>query len=402
MPTFGKKNPQGQIINYNGQNLAVLDLGKTVSKDLTKYFNNEILEHGEALKTGGAFGTAALPILGAGSAVASSLAAGNVFMATAAPSTLMSIGGGVGSAVIGAGGKIIAQAPFIAASSAIIPVVAPVMFFMTVSSMMMSVRFDQIQEQLKQTYKLVETLLIRDIAADYGTIYSGKERLADIEAEFSESRRFTQEMKMRLVMAEQDISAIRWKYHILGNMEMSKQLSTKKSNVACYVQSSILDLWVENLRLKLSLQDNPDDVQRKSTVLADKISRYEDEFQQLLKNYNRQVEDYRVDLELSQKKLKGIKDLGKRILFNKKAKAERDAETEAKMQDKRSVSTNIEQGIETMQGMDKQMEEIDKQMTEIEEGVKNYSVLWHREDGGKGELKSYYTNDIALKTEKVA
>ena len=55
---------------------------------------------------------------------ASSLLAGNVFLATVNPQTLMTIGTGVGSAVMGSTG-IVAQAPFVAASTALIPVVAP-------------------------------------------------------------------------------------------------------------------------------------------------------------------------------------------------------------------------------------------------------------------------------------
>ena len=76
-----------------------------------------------------------------GSTAASSLLASNVFLATANPATLMTIGTGVGSAVMGSSG-IIAQAPFVAASSALLPVVAPVMLFMTVSSAITCARLD--------------------------------------------------------------------------------------------------------------------------------------------------------------------------------------------------------------------------------------------------------------------
>ena len=86
-------------------------------------------------------------MIGTGSAVASSLFAGNVFLATANPATLMTIGSGVGSAVMGPTG-IVATAPFVAASSALIPVVAPMMLFTTVSSVMMSARLDRVQKTL--------------------------------------------------------------------------------------------------------------------------------------------------------------------------------------------------------------------------------------------------------------
>ena len=48
-------------------------------------------------RSGGVLGTSCLPVLGAGSTAASSLIAGNVFLATASPATLMAMKGvGVG------------------------------------------------------------------------------------------------------------------------------------------------------------------------------------------------------------------------------------------------------------------------------------------------------------------
>ena len=86
-------------------------------------------------------------MLGVGSTAASSLMAGNVFLATANPATLMTIGSGVGSAVMGSTG-IVAQAPFIAAGSALMPVVTPVVLFTTVSSVVMCARLDRAQRTL--------------------------------------------------------------------------------------------------------------------------------------------------------------------------------------------------------------------------------------------------------------
>lgn len=57
------------------------------------------------------------------STAASAAIAPTLFMATANPATLMQLGSGVGSAVMGAGG-IVAQAPFIPVAASL-PVVAP-------------------------------------------------------------------------------------------------------------------------------------------------------------------------------------------------------------------------------------------------------------------------------------
>ena len=208
------RHPIGQITTIEEQRLGIIDFGTELSRDLRLQISKNILTHGEPFNSGGTLGSACLPVLGAGSAMASSLFAGNVFLATANPATLMKIGAGVGSAVMGPGG-IVAQAPFIAASSSIIPVVAPVMFFMVVSSMMMSVRFDQIQTSLDQLGEAVEQLLKRETAGDCGILLSAMKRLQDISAEFNESRLFTGEMKIRLALVENDVNILHHKYDIL-------------------------------------------------------------------------------------------------------------------------------------------------------------------------------------------
>ena len=192
-------DPVGQIVEIDGQELGIINLGESISRSFRVKMNENILTHGEPFGSGGVLGIATLPVIGAGSTVASSLLAGNVFLATANPATLMQIGAGYGSAVMGAKG-IIAQAPFISAGSAIIPVVAPVMFFMTVSAMMISARFDRVKLSLDRLMKAVAALLKRELAEDFGLVLSANERLQDITEEFAGSRRFTDEMKIRLAL----------------------------------------------------------------------------------------------------------------------------------------------------------------------------------------------------------
>ena len=245
------REPVGQIMTIDGQDLGIVDLGTNLSQDLRSLIDKNILVHGEPFSSGGVLGPACLPVIGTGSTVASSLLAGNVFMATANPSTLMTIGGGVGSAVMGAGGKILAQAPFIAAGSAIIPVVAPLMFFLTVSSMMMSVRFDQIRTSLDQLAKAVEQLLVREVAGDMGTLLSVMERLRDISDEFSESRRFTQEMKIRMALVERDANILHHKYNILSTRSVRSVVGANLAPVDIHIftVSSLADIQVDRLRL---------------------------------------------------------------------------------------------------------------------------------------------------------
>ena len=195
-------HPVGEIVQVHDQKLAIIDLGAQASRELRMVMDRNILTHGEPFRSGGTLGERCLPLIGAGAGVSASLAAGNVFIATANPTTLMTIGAGVGSAVMGPTG-VVAQAPFIAAGTAIVPVVAPVMFFMTVSSMMMSARLEQVQMSLDRLASALEQLLAREMAEDYGTLLSAMERLRDVEGEFRESRRFTEE-RMRIALIERD------------------------------------------------------------------------------------------------------------------------------------------------------------------------------------------------------
>ena len=133
------QGPVGQILTHEGYaKIALVDLGREASDALRASW-----PAARPFQSAGVIESTWLPpLLGAGSTAASSLLAGNVFLATVNPQTLMTIGTGVGSAVMGSTG-VVAQAPFVAASTALIPVVAPVLLFMTVSSVITGARLDR-------------------------------------------------------------------------------------------------------------------------------------------------------------------------------------------------------------------------------------------------------------------
>ena len=85
-----------QIAPVGGEELAVIDLGPSISPKLVEALDRCRLEYGKPFATGGPLGTACLPIAGAAAGASSSLFAGNVFLATANPATLMQLKGGVG------------------------------------------------------------------------------------------------------------------------------------------------------------------------------------------------------------------------------------------------------------------------------------------------------------------
>ena len=378
------KHPVGQIATVEEQRLGIIDLGTALSRDLRMELDKNILTHGEPFGSGGILGTACLPVVGVGSTVAASLFAGNVFLATANPATLMAIGGGVSSAVIGAGGQILRHAPFIAAGSAIIPVVVPVMFFMVLSSMMMSVRFDQIQTSLVQLAQAVEELLKREVTGDYGILISALERLKDISEEFSESRQFTEEMKIRIAIVERDVNVLHHKYNILSTAPVNKfSARLKATDIDLFVTSSLADIQVDGLRLKLTLQENPDDVARSFSMLNSKINRYEDHFRKLLENDS--VKRYQGELQESVDSMGWWK---RNVFWRKKRKT-----TEAEIKEIQSVRDDRLELVRI------NVARWSDNIALREDMGPSQSVLYFREHRGRGDLKAYYTSDWTLRSE---
>ena len=159
----GPQGPVGQILTHEGYaKIALVDLGREASDALRASW-----PAARPFQSAGVIESTWLPpLLGAGSTAASSLFAGNVFLATANPQTLMTIGTGVGSAVMGPAG-IVAHAPFVAANAALIQVVAPVMLFMTVSSVITGARLDRVQQALGALSENLERVRHRMEVEDY-------------------------------------------------------------------------------------------------------------------------------------------------------------------------------------------------------------------------------------------
>ena len=263
------QDPVGQVHTRDGYpNIAMIDLGREVSETVRASW-----PVARPFQSGGAIDSGwLLPFIGAGSTAASSLFAGNVFLATANPATLMTIGAGVGSAVMGPTG-IIAQAPFVAASSALMPVVAPVMLFMTVSSAMIGARLDRVQRALGALSEGLERVRHLMEAEDYARLESAAEQLDEIGSQFEHGQRFTEGMKIALMLAKRDVNRLRRKF---GHLVMREVRSERDAGLAVadinlFALSSLTDLRADALRLQLTLQDDPHFAVRRETVLRKKV-----------------------------------------------------------------------------------------------------------------------------------
>ena len=362
-----------------GQELAVVDLGRSLSSELIAHMDRRVLEIGKPLKSGGPIGTACLPIAGAGAAVASSLAAGNVFLATVNPATLMTLGGGVGSAVMSAtGGGIVAQAPFVAASGALFPVVAPLLLFTTFSSMMMSVRFDRIEKTLLGMNEALHHLLKDKIFEDMARFLSASERLSDIHEEYRSGPGFTDEMKMRLALVERDVNVLRHKHHALATSRVDSAVAAKLSEIdkRLFVAASIADAKVDQLRLLLALQDNPADAARSRSRLERKVKKYVEDFDALATSGP--TAEYRNRLR---------KSIGRMKWWNRNVVQRRERrKKEKEIGELDQLTTDVR----SWEG------DIGEETGAVTDPASNYSLVFWRESNGKGKLRAHYTDDYKL------
>ena len=375
-------NPVGQLAEIDGQEVGVIDLGASISSTIRIQMNENTLRRGEPFASGGVLGTAALPVIGAGSTAASSLLAGNVFLATANPATLMAIKGGVGSAIM-SGGKIVGHAPFISAGSALIPVVAPVMFFMITSAMMMSARFDRVQFSLDKLMEAVAALLKRELAEDYGLVLSANARLQDIMEEFEGSRRFTEDMKIRLALVERDLSSMHQKYEAItnGGITDDVQAQLAPSDQHIWALSAIASINVDRLRLRLDLQENPDDLVRSVRALNRKLDEYETGFRSLLEE--NPLLEYQKELEQSVE----VMSWWNRNVARRKDRKKLEESAEETLRIRADELPPVLLDIQTW---------VDSISIEHGDYGLDQSIIYYREDEGKGELKAYYTSDVRV------
>ena len=374
--------PVGEKTAIDQQEFGIIDLGRDVSADLRRFIDEAIRTHGKPFGTGGVLSPAFLPIAGAGSAMASSLFAGNVFLATANPAALMQIGAGVGSAVMGPAG-VIAQAPFIAAGGAIIPVVAPILLFTAISAMVISARLEQLQRALQELTSLVGQLLAQELAEDCAILASAMERLQDISGEFDGCGRFTEENRIRLALAERELNVLHHKYTILSELEVHDRLAAELAvpRTKLLAMSSAADIQADRLRLRLALQDNPDEVNRRLPMLEVKIDRYEEALRFL--SENNPVKQRQKDL---QNDVDNMRFLMKKVFAKKKLKKK---------------ITEIEETAEKV----KQIQEVLSSLDDPPSGNstdQQHLLVYYREQNGKGDLKAYYTHDLKLEADTAA
>ena len=346
-----------------------------MSADLTMEFEQRMLKIGRPFESGGPLGNACLPVAGIGAAMLSALNAGNVFLATAGPlESLMKIGPGVGTAVVErATGQILRHAPFVPAAGALMPVVAPILLFTTLSSMMTSIRFNRIEQSLTGMSEVLHSLLKHMKSDDVAHLLSASSRLRDLHDEYRSGSGFTTDMVTRLAVVEGEVHVLRNKCHTLAKSQVGDLVAAKLSalNRKLLVASTIADVQGDQLRLLLTLQNNPADAERRWSALQEKVETYERDFQLLAEQDP--IEEFKEELETTLTEMKWFE---KKLL--KKAEADR---AEATIKE-----------LESLTGLSLEDEEAASAL----EGREAYSIFFWRDGNGRGDLKVWYTADYRL------
>ena len=371
------RNPIGQILTHQGHSIALVDLGRDASDALRASWSTD-----QPFQSGGVVNSAwLLPMLGTGSTAVSSLIAGNVFLATANPATLMTIGSGVGSAVVGPTG-IVSQAPFVAASSALMPVLAPVMLFATVSSVMVCARLDRAQKTLGRLVEAVEHIRRLLDAEDYARLETAAERIEEVQSEFEHARGFASDVPDKLSRVEHDVSLLRSKYGrlMIGNVDSEDAARSAVSHLNRFFVATVYDIQIDLLQLYLALQDDPDVVEFRLSRMREKIERYGKDFRQVLDAdpvgaFHRKLKE-----DLAEGRWSRL-PRGLRLPFaGKRAAAVRSVR--AIRRDYTAGQGRIERWVEALKA--------------VTDESRRQSVVFYQESDGERALRAYHTGEVRV------
>jgi|GEM_PF-859017 len=222
--------------------------------------------------------------LGLGSAVATPL-----YIATANPSTLMAIGNGVGSAVMGAGG-IIAQAPFIPFATISMPILAPLLGFQALSSIVFVNQLADVTKRLKQIEAQVSRILQRSEATFIGEVISASNRLDKLERQYFAMGRFSPQMTIQLAQIEDKVNPIFERYRFLYDAQQittessAEDLRYKQHDAYLAISLSVIDLQRDVLAIRAAIQDEPEYLKQHINALTEKTSNYRSLWSHISKN----------------------------------------------------------------------------------------------------------------------
>lgn len=199
-----------------------------------------------------------------GATAVSAAFSSTLYMATANPATLMTLGNGVGAAVMGTGG-IVGQAPFIAVASSL-PVVAPVLAIQALNTAVMMQQFKHVDRKLDSIKATLGEAIARIEATHVGELFAASRVVDDVYRQYGLEGSFSNDMLVRLALAERDIGglAVRSRHLVEGRgvatFDENTNFEQVKYDVHSAMLASLTQLRISYLRVCVDMQENPKSV----------------------------------------------------------------------------------------------------------------------------------------------
>lgn len=374
---------------------ALLCLDGNIKDCFINRFKENFNHSGAHITSGGKISVdpiKALIATSGGALGASYFASGSLFIATANPATLMAAAnGGVYSAVMGTGG-IVGQAAFMPVAGALMPVLAPLIAFQLISTIMTLSQFKDVQKRFDYIEKNINRFLQRQEAVFIAEIQSSAKRISQIEEEFSICHCFTPDMMIRLAQLEDKINPIFERYNFLYQAQEIQSQATiedlkfKQNDAYFAIISSILDLRLDALRIKLKLQDNPAFIPRSVEQLTKKTDYYKCLWSGIAKNHTL-IKEVASDLKEAVDEMSWWnKNMPKFLFGNKEEKIEKERKAASFNSHAEALRRDFQREITEAQALGENL----KQNLATFKSMN--LVYWRDEDGDH----SYYTDELEL------
>jgi hypothetical protein len=200
----------------------------------------------------------------AGATALSAAFSSTLFMATANPATLMTLGNGVGSAVMGASG-IVGQAAFLPVASSL-PIVAPILAIQALNTAVMMQQFKQVDRKLDTIKSTLDKAIARIEATHAGELLAASRIVDDVYSQYSVEGSFSNDMLVRLALAERDARTLAARFRQLvesrgvTNVDDLDEVQQANYDAHTAMLASFVELRVSYLRVCVDMQVNPKSV----------------------------------------------------------------------------------------------------------------------------------------------
>lgn len=174
-----------------------------------------------------------------GTTIASGVQAGNLMQIVAPPEVIEGLASGTmrlmetatgntGSVIRQGASQIFRQARFAPANIA--PIVAPVMIYQLLNAVAGAYQLSKINARLDSLQRTIEEISFRQQANSYGRLFASINALEDINKEYKVLGKFTDDMRMRLSIATQEIQVVNYELGLILMRFQQKSEEIQKNN----------------------------------------------------------------------------------------------------------------------------------------------------------------------------